>query len=184
MGSGSNHALYHIACLWHACRDRGWLRRGNGNTYADRVYVRIFRRPLICINNDKPSQIAEPFHTAYSIYPLERRYHHAVFEGELFFPLVYNLDCHFPLLNLFYLCIGMPVYMPFAEFVFKDALGITYTAQPQMADIRLRCDKGYWDFFSYLSPSEVGIENKGKFIRRPEARRQLSSAHHNRPRLF
>ena len=52
---------------------------------------------------------------------------------------------------------------------FQNALGVADTAEAEMADIRLGCDKGHRHAVADLALAQIGIGEKREFIGRAEA---------------
>ena len=79
--------------------------------------------------------------------------------------------------------VGDPLYVPAAQFAFEHTLGVADPVEAEMADIWLGRQERHRNLVAQLAPLELGVEDHGEFVSRPEARGALRRADDDRARL-
>ena len=132
------------------------------------------------VHEDEAARIGQPLDAGNSVNAAERRQHHGEFEGQIVGALVLaasstSMTCislHRPR----GLGVDDPFDMTLAESGFQQPLSIADAAQTQMADIGLRADESHRHLVAQLPPAQIGIEDHGELIGRPEAGGALHGA--------
>ena len=98
--------------------------------------------------------------------------------------LVELLDDHLAGLDLLHPRIGDPLDVVVAHLALEHALGVADAVEAEMADIGLGRDEGHRHLVADLAPAQLGIEDEGELVGRPEAGGALHGADDDRPRVL
>ena len=184
-----HHGFDHVACLGRTGWDRRRLDRRYGNTDTRREDVFVLRVALVIVHHDKSARIAKPLDSHDGIHTLEGRQHHAKIELDLvglvdLAFVVELLDVQLSWLNARGLCIGDPADMVVTQFRFEHSLGITDATKTQVTDVGLGSDQCHLVLVANLALAQIGVDDKGKLVGRPETASKGHGADDDMPAAF
>ncbi len=133
---------------------------------------------------DEAARIGQALDPAHGGHAPERRQDHGVGKGKvarLFDAavLVHLLDRDLSRLDGLDARVDDPLDVAVAHLAFQEALGVADAVQTEMADIGFGCDESHRHLVPDPALAQLGIQDEGEFIGRPEAGRALRRANYD-----
>ena len=149
---------------------------------AEREDVRERRIALVLVDQHEAARIDQSFDAADRSMPRNAGSIMRIAERQLVLPArpspssSTSVDVHLAVLDAVDPGVGDPLDVAAAQLALEHRLGVAHAVEPEVADIGLGRDEGHRHPVAQLAAAQLGVEDEGEFVGRPEARCALHGA--------